>query len=173
MKHLRFIPLATLVVAIFAAVTLPVHAQTTPAPVEKLGKAAENKIYAQQLVNEMMAANPDLLDVGIHAVRPGETDLYIIADAMDIIGRKDKPNNLDMMNRDQTIIEPRSLGQLQRMAVHTPLRNSSGEIIGLVVFSFKRGEGIDKLTAYVRSTTLLAQLARKVTDPAGLFRPTP
>jgi hypothetical protein len=173
MKYPQVISRAILALALSGFVALSVKAQAAPPPEEKLGKAADNKIYAQQLVNEMMAANPDLLDVGIHAVRPGETDLYIIADAMDIIGRKDKPNNLDMMNRDQTIIEPRSLGQLQRMAVHTPLRNSSGQIIGLVVFSFKRGDGIDKLTAYVRSTTLLAQLARKVTDPAGLFQAVP
>lgn len=172
MKYPSSLSRAVVALVLSGFVALSVNAQSSP-PAEKLGKAADNKIYAQQLVNEMMAANPDLLDVGIHAVRPGEKDLYIIADAMDIIGRKDAPNNLDMMNRDQTIIEPRSLGKLQRMAVHTPLRNSSGEIIGLMVFSFKMGDGIDKLTAYVRSTTLLAQLARKVTDPASLFQAVP
>ncbi|MDB6169372.1 MAG: hypothetical protein JWM88_2236 [Verrucomicrobia bacterium] len=173
MKSPRILFRATLLMAILALATAQAGAQPAAAAPEKLGKPAENRIYAQQLVNEMLAANPDLLDVGLHAIRPGGTDLYIIADGLDIIGRKDAPNNLEMMNRDQTILEPRLLGKTPRMAVHTPLRNSAGDIVGLAVFSFKRGDGMDKLTAYVRSATLLAQLAKKVPDTASLFQPVP
>jgi hypothetical protein len=41
----------------------------------------------------------------------------------------------------------------------------------MVVFSFKQGPGVDKLSVHARSVTLVNQLAEKIPDAAALFNP--
>ncbi|MDB6093484.1 MAG: hypothetical protein JWM32_1046 [Verrucomicrobia bacterium] len=136
------------------------------------GKAADNKIYAQQLAIETVAANPDLGGIGFHAVAPGSRDYTIIAQLRDLIGKRSSPADMEVIKRDQTLIYPGPIEGSPRIASLNPLRDSSGRIIGMVVFSFKQGPGVDKLSVHVRSVALVNQLAEKIPDAAALFNPT-
>jgi len=146
-------------------------AQTPAAPV--WGKASANRIYAQQLVNELMAADPTLLSVALHATPAGATQPQIVAHTQDLIGKLDSPADLTMIRLDQTVIGPELVEHttqvISRMVVHAPLRDRHGTIIGLAVFSFKRHPGREKLDALVRAEAILAQLAEKIPSSAALM----
>jgi hypothetical protein len=65
---------AALTTSLFCVCSLAAYAQTPPAG--HLGKAADNHIHAQAVLNAIMAANPDLVAIGLHAVPPGIFGLY-------------------------------------------------------------------------------------------------
>ncbi len=113
-----------------------------PAATPVWGKASANHIYAQQLVNELMAADPTLLSAALHVTPPGATQPRMVAHTQDLIGKLDSPSDLAMIKADQMVIGPELVEHttqvISRMVVHAPLRDRSGAIIGLAVFSFKR-----------------------------------
>src|ERR1700687_2929886 len=93
---------------------------TSGAAQASLGKAADNHIYAQALVNELMARHPELIIVGVHVVVPGATDQIQIATNEDKIGRKDDPDDLMVSQEHKTILAP-NLHGLGRYEVLLPL----------------------------------------------------
>jgi hypothetical protein len=157
-------------IALFSP-SLPAQtAEAVAAPV--FGKAADNKNYAQQLVNQLMKENPDLYSAGIHAVPPGKKDMVIIAQTKDLIGKKSSASDLKILNEDQVQFQPEDKGGGNKfIAVVAPLRSSSGEILGLAVISYKEVAGITNLTLHVRNNVLLDELARSLPDHAALFGP--
>jgi hypothetical protein len=151
------------------------HAQT-PAP-EHLGKAADNHIHAQAVLRAVMAANPDLVAIGLHAVppgidaAPGEPGSQIIAQTADAIGTKDSPMDMETVKLDQMRINLAPLAGVMRMKVAAPLRDGSQRIIGLAVLSFRPTPAMDKLKAHIRADAILAAFARAFADKASLFLP--
>jgi iron complex outermembrane receptor protein len=137
------------------------------------GKAADNKIYAQQLAIELVAKNPDLGGVGLHAIPPGGKDYEIVAQLRDLIGKKSSADDVDVINRDATKIYPFVIDGSPRFSALAPLRDRAGNIIGLAVLSFHRRPGIDKLAVHTRLEAILADLAKRIPDRAALFRPIP
>jgi hypothetical protein len=136
-------------------------------------KAADNKIFAQKLVNEVMAANPDLMAIGLHAIPPGGTNQVVIAQTDDIIGKKDSAGDLEVTNLDQAKIYPATLGGKPRMKVMIAWHDGAGRKIGLAVLSFKPGEGVTALSAHIKAAKILDGLAVKIPNLAALFQPMP
>ncbi|MDB6169371.1 MAG: hypothetical protein JWM88_2235 [Verrucomicrobia bacterium] len=137
------------------------------------GKAADNHIYAQQLVTELMAGNSDLMGAGLHAIPPDGTEYQIVAQLRDIIGRKSSEDDLEIIKQDATRIYPDTLGGAPRMKALAPLRDRGGRIIGLAALSFRLGPGVTKLAVHARLDDILNQLASRIPDRAALFRPAP
>src|ERR1700733_4142624 len=73
---------------------------------EKLGKAADNAIYAQTLVNATVAQHPELIIVGVHALKPGAKIETMIAANIDRIGKKDDEDDLAVAHEKKTILAP-------------------------------------------------------------------
>src|SRR5258708_14788973 len=71
-----------------------------------LGKAADNAIYAQTLVNETMAKHPELLVLGMHAIKPGSKGSHMIAANLDRIGKDDDEDDLAVSKEHKTILAP-------------------------------------------------------------------
>jgi hypothetical protein len=140
-----------------------------------LCKAADNKIYAQQLVNDLLTANKDLLAAGLHAIPPGSKEYEIVAHSRDLIGKKDSEADVEMIMNDQTIIGPETTGYttIPRMVVHSALRDSKGKIVGLAVLSFRLETATTKLATHARAQAILDRLAQKIPDSAALFKPVP
>lgn len=153
---------------------LRLSAQTTPAPAEPVyGKAADNKIYAQQLVNELVVTYPELGSVGLHAIPPGKKDYEIVAQNRDLIGKKSSADDLEVIERDAAKIYPWVIEGSPRFSALAALRDRSGTIIGMAALSFKRGPGIDKLTVHTRMVAILSELSFKIPDREALFKPIP
>src|ERR1700730_2931134 len=79
---------------------------TQASAAEKLGKAADNAIYAQPLANEVMASHPELVVVGLHALKPGNKDETMIASNLDRIGKNDDEDDLAVAHERKTILAP-------------------------------------------------------------------
>ena len=149
-----------------------IGAQTPAPPAEAVyGKAAANKIYAQKLVVDLVANNSDLGGAGLHAIPPGSKEYQIVAQLRDLIGKKSSADDLDVIDRDAVKIYPFVIEGSPRYSALAPLRDRSGNIIGMVALSFHRRPGVDKLTVHTRLVAILAELADKIPDRAALFKP--
>ena len=143
------------------------------------GKAADNKILAQQVVNEIMAANSDLVSLGLHSVppgvaaKPGEVGQVIIAQVADRIGAPDGAGDLEVSKQEQVRIYQAKLDGVMRERVMAPLRDGAGRTIGLAVLLFKLAPGVTALSAHMRAEAILTELAKRFPDQDSLFRPAP
>ncbi len=138
---------------------------------EKTSKAADNKIYAQQLVNELMAGHSDLLIVGFHAIAPGATDATKIATNEDKVGRKDEPDDLMVSQGSKTILSPGLHGK-NRFQVLLPLQDASGNVIGALGLVFKYQAGDNDVDFLMKAKVIRDALRPKIPELAALFVPT-
>ena len=153
---------------LFVASLIPLHGQAPAAPV--LGKAADNKIYAQKLVNEVMAKNPDLLVVGFHAIAPGTTEQKMIASNLDRIGKDDDDDDKAVVNERKTICVPNAK-EPNKFEIQVPMKDASGAIIGAYGFVFLYKAGDDEVELHRKGVVLRDQLAKKIPNLAALFAP--
>src|SRR3981189_1454515 len=109
---------------------------------EKLGKAADNAIYAQTLANEVMANHPELVVIGLHALKPGNKEETMIASNLDRIGKKDDEDDLAVAHERKTILAP-NIKDPTKFEVAVPLRDASGKTIGSISAVFKYTAGAD------------------------------
>src|SRR3979490_1277083 len=118
---------------------MPAHAA------EKLGKAADNAIYAQTLANEVMANHPELVIIGLHALKPGNKEETMIASNLDRIGKKDDEDDLAVSHERKTILAP-NIKDPTKFEVAVPLHDASGKVIGSLSARFKITTGADEGT---------------------------
>ncbi len=136
-----------------------------------LGKAADNKIYAQQLVNQLMAMNDELLVVGLHAVVPGQKDETMIATNLDRVGKKDDDDDIAVANEHKTICGP-NLKESTKFEVQVPLKDSKGNWLGAAAgFVFKYHTGDDEVVMHIKALKYRDYLAANTPDLATLLGP--
>src|SRR5258707_5523906 len=119
----------------------------TPASAaEKLGKAADNAIYAQTLANEVMANHPELVVIGLHALKPGNKEETMIASNLDRIGKKDDEDDLAVSHERKTILAP-NIKDPTKFEVAVPLQHASGQTLSSISALFQytaRGDEVKK-----------------------------
>jgi hypothetical protein len=133
--------------------------------------AADNKIFAQTLLNEVVAANPDLIVVGFHGVAPGAKISTVIASNLNRVGKKDDDDDVAAANEAKTICGPRS-NDPKKYEVEMPLRDASGQVVGALSLIFKYEAEGDEAKIITRSFALRNTLAKKIPNRAALFVPT-
>jgi hypothetical protein len=133
------------------------------------GKAADNKIAAQQFVNAIIAAHPELVVVGIHAPKPGETEGKMIATNLDRIGKEDDEDDKAVATEGRTILE-QNLKEERKFEVLLPLKDASGRTIGALGLVFdKTLAGDSHLQLFANALAIRDSLARKLPTAAALF----
>ena len=137
---------------------------------QKLGMAADNKIYAQTLVNELMAKHSDLIIVGFHAIALGATDATKIATNEDKVGRKDEPDDLMVSQESKTILSPGLHGK-DRFQVLLPLNDAAGNVIGALGLVFKYHDGDNDVDFLVKAKGIRDGLRKQIPSLADLFKP--
>lgn len=135
------------------------------------GKAADNKIYAQKIVNQIKAENPDLYWVGIHAFAPGSNEATMIAHSLDVIGNKSAPEDVLVITKGNTNIFPSP--KVFKLGIMLPLKDVSGKNIAGLAFGFKYQDGDDQAAVYTKATAIRNEVAKKIPDFAALFNPAP
>ena len=130
------------------------------------GKAADNKIYAQTLVNALIKERSDLLIIGLHGVAPGAKDSAIIACNLDHIGNLDSADDLAAGIEHKTLLEPKSP---EKFEIVMPLKDAAGAYIGAVVMIFKYRPADTELGMYQKALTIRDELAKQIPDFAALF----
>src|ERR1700730_11756129 len=133
------------------------------------------KIHAQVLADEIMAKHPELLSVPFHGVPPGLDKVYTMfaGSFPDRIGNPDDPDDIDVITKGITIVDPRwhrIKDTVKKFVVQLPLRDASGENVGLIVFAFhNESSGNGEKKFFLSAVALRDALQKKIPSYAGLF----
>src|SRR5438093_8735343 len=140
-----------------------------------------HKMYGQQLSDETMAKHPELLSVTLHGTPPGMSEVYTMfaGSFPERIGNADDPDDIDVIKKGITIIDPRwnrTKDNPKKFVVLMPMRDAAGENVGLVVYAFKQPPANANLTSvekdyFAKSAELRDELAKKISSYKALFEP--
>ncbi|MFI5337202.1 MAG: hypothetical protein ACHQ5A_10490, partial [Opitutales bacterium] len=133
------------------------------------GRAADNRIVAQDLTNTLMRDNPDLVVIGLHATAPGAKGPTMIASNLDRIGKVDDDDDIAVATERKTILSPNAKDP-HKFEVQVPMWDASGKVIGACGFVFKYNAGDDEIELHRRALTLRAWLQTRITTLDALFK---
>lgn len=177
MKRLARLVASALFGACVVVANTPLWAADAPA---KNWTPPAQKIYAQKLADETMAKHPELLSITLHGVPPGQTNVYTMfaGSYLDRIGNPDDPDDIDVSKKGITIIDPRwhrTNDTDKKFVVLMPMRDKSGENIGLVVYAFKNPKNPNTSTSekeyLAKATALRDALAKQIPNYNALYEP--
>jgi hypothetical protein len=184
---MRFLGYLAMVIALGAAGATAWCGVEVPASPVAIGAKAKNwspppaKIYAQALADEIMAKHAELLSVTLHGVPPGLTGIYTMfaGSYPERIGNPDDPDDIDVITKGITIIDPRwhrTKDAQRKFVVQLPLRDASGDNVGLLVLAYKNdrnlsNDGKIELDFFRRAVALRDSLERQIPGYAALFEP--
>jgi hypothetical protein len=163
--------------AIVALIGTTVRAADSPA---KNWTPPAHKIYAQQLCDDTMSKHLELLSVTLHGVPPGQDNVYTMfaGSYPDRIGNPDDPDDIDVSKKGITIIDPRwhrTHDTDRKFVVLMPMRDRSGENIGLVVYAFRNPSNPNTSSTekeyFAKAAALRDSLAGKIPNYNALFDP--
>ncbi len=161
-----FVALSSLLLGL----ALPVRAAENP-PSPAWGKAADNRIYAQQLVNELMAKYPELVVVGLHLTAPGAKVETMIATNLDRVGKQDDDDDIAVAQEHKTVLAP-NMKDPHKFEVQVPLKDAAGNFIGGAAgFVFKYNAGDDEVQLHIKALAIRDELAKKTPNLAALLMP--
>src|SRR5438034_10734007 len=130
--------------AFAAAIVLGAASSAWAADKAKNWTAQSHKIYAQSLSDQIMAAHPELISVTFHGVPPGLDKVYTMfaGSFPDRIGNVDDPDDVDVITKGITIVDPRwhRNDPQRKFVVLLPLRDAAGDNVGLLVLAYKNPE---------------------------------
>jgi len=142
--------------------------------------APAHKIYAQKLCDDTMAKHPELLSVTLHGVPPGQENVYTMfaGSFPERIGNPDDPDDIDVIKKGITILDPRwhrTNDPAKKFVVLLPMRDVSGENVGLVVYAFKDpsrpSTGETEKRYLSNAASLRDALAKRISNYKALFEP--
>jgi hypothetical protein len=169
--------------ALLACGAVAVCAAQSPAPVPqapaKIWTSPPGKLYVQTLTDRIMAAHPELLSVTFHGVPPGaapKTYAMFGGSYPERIGNPDDPDDIMVIETGVTILDPRwhrTKDVVRKFVVQTPLRDVSGENIGLIVLAYKNPDKSGKTDKdfFAAGTKLRDDLEKDIPSFAALFEP--
>lgn len=168
---MKIYPRLVILSSLLLGLSLPAFAAETVSE-PTWGKAADNKIYAQQLVNELMAKYPELVVVGLHATVPGAKTETMIATNLDRVGKQDDDDDIAVAQEHKTVLAP-NMKDPHKFEVQVPLKDTAGNFIGGAAgFVFKYNAGDDEVKLHIKALAIRDELARKTPDLAALLKPT-
>lgn len=167
MKSKRSFPLRSFIFAAAGLVCAQLNAQS-PAPA--LGKAAQNRIYAQRVMDELKAKNPDLLSISIYCVRPGTKAAVVVAGSLDQIGKPQPAEEADMGLHGASKIIPDEENNVKRYWVLSPLKGG-GETLGSLVVAYPRQIDGQEAAVMARHKEIAAEISRLITNEDSIYQP--
>jgi len=137
------------------------------------------KIYAQVLADRVMAQHSELLSVTLHGAPPGTNGLYTMfaGSYPDRIGNPDDPDDIDVITKGITIIDPRwhRADPTKKFVVQLPLRDAAGDNVGLLVLAYKIEPNAQldgqELDFFRKSVAIRDALQPQIVSYAALFEP--
>ena len=163
--------------AAIGAAALASTASTQAEPVARNWTPPAYRIYAQALSDDIMAHHPELWSVTFHGVPPGMDKVYtmIAGSYPDRIGNPDDPDDVDVIVKGITSVDPRwhRHDARAKFVLQMPLRDRTGENIGLLVLAYKIGPEMHmgERDYFAAGTMLRDQLEQRIPDYASLFAP--
>ena len=134
------------------------------------------KIYGQVLSDQIMAQHPELISVTFHAVPPGLTDVYTMISGSypERIGNPDDDDDIMVTKTGVTILDPRwhrTKDTVKKSVMMMPLRDITGETIGLLVLAYKNDGANAKGERgfFTMASDLRDALQKQIPSHAALF----
>jgi len=124
--------------------------------------------YAQQLVDELIEAHPEIEILAIHATPP-DSDYNIIAGSnIGRLGKKADNDDMRCVFTGKPNLEVNSTGK--RFESEMQLHDRSGQLIGAVgiVVAYKKGD--DQQALFNHATQIRTELEKRIPDSDSLFR---
>src|SRR6267378_2177196 len=127
------------------------------------------KIYAQDLVDRAVAANPDLLVIVMHVTPPKAAENIIIASNIGRIGKPGDEDDMRVIETGKANLEVAANGE--RFEVELPLLDVNGATIGALglVWPYRAGE--DKAAFAAKADRIRDGLAKRTLNAANLMEP--
>jgi hypothetical protein len=164
--------------ALAAAGTVAAPAMDAQAPaIKKNWTPPAHRMYAQALVDETMAKHPELLSLTLQGAPPGEKGIYTMfaGSFPDRIGKVSSEVDELVITRGYTILDPRwkKDDNPGKSVYLLPLRDRSGQNIGLAVIAFRIQPGSKKSEKdfFLEAASLRDALAARIPSHAALFAP--
>ena len=127
---------------------------------------AHRSKLAQSIVDRTMAANPDLVTLGMHVGATGANNTILASN----FGRIGKPGDKDdarVIDAGAILKEPTNCGK--RLAVSLPLLDRKGRVVGALSTSFLIGPG-GMAAAEARAIAVRDAIARQIPSLAAISR---
>jgi len=166
--------------ALLGLFSVVAHAQTAPAPAKKKNwTAPAQKIYAQALADRILKEHPELISVTLQGNPPGAAkDVYTMfaGSFPERIGNACGPDDVDVILKGITIIDPRwrrTNDPAKKFVILTPLRDKTGENVGLLVLAYKNDGASAKSDDEFYAATMKLRLGLQpaIGSFAALFAP--
>ncbi|MDP9049381.1 MAG: hypothetical protein M3O31_01470 [Acidobacteriota bacterium] len=162
----RFLPLATAIRNSLQPRVISV--EDLLLPVEPMVSIIKPHIFAQQLVDQALAAHPEIIILVIRATPPGQTVPIVVGSN---IGRYGSPAGKD----DSRIIATGTTGietdeVKHRFEVEPALRDKHGNILGSLSVVFKYEEGSDTSSMKFVAEQVHAKMTEQLPENAALFK---
>lgn len=125
--------------------------------------------YAQHLVNQSLAAHPDIAIMAMHVTPPKQADNIIFASNIGRIGKKADDDDLNVVNNGKTNLEVNKAGD--HFEVELPLLDVTRDRIGALSIVYPYQAGDDKAALEKRAEGVRDQLSRKISNLANLTQP--
>ena len=132
--------------------------------------------YAQTLADATMRDHPELLSMTFHGVPPGLDKVYTMfaGSYPDRVGNPDDPDDVDVIVKGITVVDPRwhrTKDVAPKFVVQLPLRDVTGENVGLIVYAFRVPveSNAGERDYYTKALDLRDALAKRIPSYAALF----
>ncbi len=129
------------------------------------------KIYAQELVDRTVAANPGLLVVVMHVTPPKAPENIIIASNIGRIGKPGDEDDLRVIETGTANLEVAANGR--RFEVELPLRDVNGATVGALGLVWPYRAGQDQAGFVRKAAGIRDALAKRILNVANLMDPYP
>jgi len=160
-SKMPFLILTTLLVFFCAAAS---SAQTLKLPTPK--------IYAQQLVNDTLAANPDIMGLEISAAYAQKDKCTTIASDEELgIGEKCDQDEYSVMKSNKPFADKVTEHGKEFFDVNVPIHDASGKILAVVGVDFQPDPKQTATQASERAQQIAKQIEAKVPSRDKLYEP--
>lgn len=127
---------------------------------------AKGKIFAQKLVEELVAQHGDLVRVGLHLTPPNRTENIIVAsNVSEKIGKKSDQEDLKAIQTGKPVV----LREDDNFDVTLPLHDASGKVIGAIGLTFKPRGSEQESSAVQRARRMAREVESKIPSAGRLF----
>ncbi|TCG06480.1 TonB-dependent siderophore receptor [Paraburkholderia steynii] len=167
---------SVLALAVAAALPTALFAQTQSVPAsdaQGMSRQAQEKSFAQELVDITVARHPELIELDLHARPPGTAQsLIVAAKSPQRIGKLTDRDDLAVFKSGEPLVEVNESGR-QNVEAHVPLYDAHGAIIGVVemTFPYPAGSGFDKIALIRTAAQVRDEISRRIAHADNLFEP--
>lgn len=134
-------------------------------------QSVPSNTFAQALVDETMAAHPDLLILAIHASRPHEPVSIILGSNIGRIGKKDTEDDMQVLKTGKPYLEIKAPGD--RYEDILVLHDRTGGVVGTVAVLQPFSAGADPVRAQRRAEAIRDEMSRRIPSLQALFQTSP